>query len=144
MIETIHPGAASPDARIAIFDFDGTVVLIRSGWHDIMVSMMMETLTALHTGESEEELRCLIEAFIWKNTGKDTLYQMIALADAVAERGGEPPDAQAYKQRFLARLFEVSGRRIQELREGLGAPDKYLVPGTRLMLEDLRGRGLSL
>src|SRR5205823_3211842 len=84
------------------------------------------------------------EGFVWKNTGKDTLYQMMALADAVTERGGEPPDPLEYKQRFLVRLFEVSGLRIQELREGRCAPDQYLVPGTRDMLEDLRARGLSL
>jgi phosphoglycolate phosphatase len=144
MIDTIHPGSAAPDARIAIFDFDGTVSLIRAGWADIMVSMMVQTLTELHTGEGEEELRHVVEAFIWKNTGKDTLYQMIALADAVAERGGVRPDPQEYKQRFLVRLFEVSGSRIQELREGRAAPDQYLVPGTRAILEDLRARGLSL
>src|SRR4051794_39012166 len=108
MIETIHPGAAAPDPRIAIFDFDGTVSLVRAGWAEIMVSMMVETLTALGTGESEVELRQLVEAFIWKNTGRDTLYQMIALADAVAERGGNPPDPQEYKQCFLVRLFAVS------------------------------------
>jgi phosphoglycolate phosphatase len=144
MIETIHPGASSPDPRIAIFDFDGTVSLIRAGWLDIMIAMMIETLSALHTGESEEELRQIIKTFVWANTGRDTLYQMISLAEAVAARGGVPPDPQEYKQRFLVNLFEVSGRRIADLRGGRAAPDQYLVPGTRAMLEDLRARGLSL
>ncbi len=144
MIETIHPGASAPDPRIAIFDFDGTVSLIRSGWLDIMMSMMVETLSALKTGESEEDLRKLIKAFVWANTGRDTLYQMISLADAVAERGGIPPDPQEYKQQFLVKLFALSGKRIDDLRAGRTAPDQYLVPGTRAMLEDLRARGLSL
>ena len=144
MIETIHPGASAPDARIAIFDFDGTVSLIRAGWADIMAPTMVETLSALGTGESEEELRALVDAFVWKNTGKDTLYQMMALARAVAERGGDPPDPQAYKQRFLERLYAMSDVRMQEIREGRSAPDHYLVPGTRAMLEDLRARGISL
>ena len=144
MIETIHPGASAPDPRIAIFDFDGTVSLIRSGWLDIMMSMMVETLSALKTGESDADLRKLIKAFVWANTGRDTLYQMISLADAVAERGGIPPDPQEYKQQFLVKLFALSGRRIEDLRSGLTSPDQYLVPGTRAMLEDLRARGLSL
>jgi phosphoglycolate phosphatase-like HAD superfamily hydrolase len=144
MIETINPGASAPDPRIAIFDFDGTVSLIRSGWLDIMTSMMIETLAALNTGETEEELRKVIRAFVWANTGKDILCQTISLADAVAERGGVPPDPQEYKQRFLARLFEVSGKRIENLRTGSARPDEYLVPGTRAILEDLRARGLSL
>ncbi len=144
MIETIHPGASAPDARIAIFDFDGTVSLIRSGWLDIMLSMMVETLSALNTGETEDELRQLIKAFVWANTGRDTLYQMISLAEAVTERGGVPPDPREYKHRFLVHLFEVSGKRIEDLREGRAEPGQYLVPGTRNMLEDLRARGLSL
>jgi phosphoglycolate phosphatase len=144
MIETIHPGASAPDPRIAIFDFDGTVSLIRSGWFEIMMSMMIETLGALNTGETENELRSLIKAFVWANTGRDTLYQMIALADAVAERGGVRPDPQAYKQQFLVKLFAVSGKRIEDLRTGRAAPDEYLVPGTRAILEDLRARGISL
>ena len=144
MIETIHPGASAPDPRVAIFDFDGTVSLIRAGWFDIMMSMMVETLSVLHTGESEDELRGLIRAFVWANTGRDTLYQMISLSEAVAERGGVPPDPQEYKERFLVNLFAVSGRRIEELREGRATPDQYLVPGTRDMLEGLRARGISL
>jgi phosphoglycolate phosphatase-like HAD superfamily hydrolase len=144
MIETIHPGAAVPDARIAIFDFDGTVSTLRSGWLDIMLAMMVETLSALNTGETESQLRDLIKAFVWANTGRDTLYQMISLADAVTERGGVPPDPYEYKQRFLVQLFEVSGKRIENLRAGRAEPDRYLVPGTRAMLEDLRARGLSL
>ena len=47
MVEAIHPGASAPDARIAVFDFDGTLSLIRAGWMDIMVPMMLETLRGL-------------------------------------------------------------------------------------------------
>lgn len=144
MVETIHPGISAPDARIAVFDFDGTVSLIRAGWVDIMVSMMVEVLAALHTGESEDDLRRAVEPFVWRLTGKDTLYQMIALAEQVTLRGGTPLDPRAYKQQFLTRLFAVTGLRIQELRERRCAPDQYLVPGSRALLEELRARGLSL
>jgi phosphoglycolate phosphatase-like HAD superfamily hydrolase len=144
MIETIHPGASAPDARVAVFDFDGTVSLIRAGWKEIMIPMMLEVLGTLGTGESEDELRGAVEPFIWRLTGKDTLYQMIALAEQVTLRGGTPVDPREYKQQFLDRLFAVSGQRIRQLRERSCAPDQYLVPGTRALLEALRGRGLSL
>ena len=52
MVETIHPGVAAPFARVAVFDFDGTVSLIRAGWMEIMIPMMLEVLSALGTGES--------------------------------------------------------------------------------------------
>ncbi len=144
MVETVHPGTSAPFARAAVFDFDGTVSLIRAGWVDIMVEMMLEVLTALRTGESEAELRGVVDPFIWRFTGADTLLQMSALAEQVTLRGGTPLDPRAYKQQFLSRLFAVSGQRIQELRDGRCAPDQYLVPGTRALLEDLRARGLRL
>jgi len=144
MVETIHLGTSAPGARVAVFDFDGTVSLIRAGWVDIMVDMMLEVLYALGTGESEGDLRGAIEPFIWRLTGTDTLYQMMAFAEQVTLRGGTALDPREYKQQFLSRLFVVSGRRIQELREGRSAPDQYLVPGTRAMLEDLRARGMCL
>lgn len=143
MVETIHPASAA-GAKVAIFDFDGTVSLIRAGWMRIMTSMMLEVLGELQTGESREQLQTVIEDFIWRFTGKDTLYQMIALADAVRERGGTPLDATVYKNRFLELLHEVTSKRMEALRTGQCAPDEYLVPGTRALLEALRARGLKL
>jgi phosphoglycolate phosphatase-like HAD superfamily hydrolase len=144
MVETIHPGTSAPFARIAVFDFDGTISLIRAGWADIMIPMMLEILTALGTGETEEDLLGAVQPFIWRLTGKDTLYQMIALAEQVTLRGGTPLDPRDYKQQFLERLFQVSTPRIQQLRDKTCSPDQFLVPGTRAMLEALRARGLRL
>ena len=144
MVETIHPGVSAPGARVAVFDFDGTVSLIRAGWIDIMVPMMLEALSPLGTGETPDQLRRAVEPFIWRQTGQDTLYQMISLAEQVALRGGTPLDPRAYKQEFLNRLYAVTVPRLAELRERRQAPDHYLVPGTRVLLEDLRARGLRL
>ena len=144
MVETIHPGISAPEARVGVFDFDGTVSLIRAGWADIMLPQMLEALTAQGTGESHDDLRRVVEPIIWRLTGKDTLYQMIALAEEVTQRGGTPLDPREYKQEFLNRLFAVSRPRIKQLRDGTCAPDQYLVPGTRAPIEDLRARGLRL
>ncbi len=53
MIEQLHPGVSANNARVCIFDFDGTISLIRSGWLDVMVPMMVGVLSQLDTGESE-------------------------------------------------------------------------------------------
>ena len=82
MIEIIRAGASASKARVAIFDFDGTVSLIRTGWVEIMVPRRGEQLTALNTGESDEGSG-VVENFVWRLTGKETIYQMMALADAV-------------------------------------------------------------
>jgi phosphoglycolate phosphatase len=143
MIETIRP-ASSPHARVALFDFDGSLSLIRTGWMDVMIPMMVEILAELKTGESEDELRGVIEDFVWRLTGQETVYQMIELANQVKLRGGTPEEALVYKHRYLDRLSHVIRERVQGLRTGQCPPDRYLVPGSRAILEELKARGLRL
>jgi phosphoglycolate phosphatase len=143
MIEILRRSIA-PHAKVVLFDFDGTLSLIRTGWMQVMVPMMVEILAELQTGESEEELRRSIEDFVWRLTGKETLYQMIELADQVKRRGGTPLDPLVYKRRYLDRLSEVIRDRVESLRSGACPPDRYLVPGSRALLEGLRERGLRL
>lgn len=109
-----------------------------------MVPMMVEALAELNTGESDEDLRQVVEAFVWRLTGEETIYQMIALADEVKRRGGTPLDPILYKQRYLDLLSHVIRNRLEELRCGSGAPDRYLVPGSRPLLEKLKERGLRM
>ncbi len=141
-LEIIHAIPAAR-ARIAVFDFDGSLSLIRAGWFPLMKRMMVEGLTALGTGESEADLAAEVEDYIWRFTGQDTICQMIAFTEAIRRRGGRPLDAAVYKQRFLDRLYRVTNLRMEEIRGG-GPPDRHLVPGTRRLLETLRARGMRL
>src|SRR5579871_4416693 len=126
MIESVRPGVSARHARVVLFDFDGTLSLIRSGWMHVMVPMMVEILAELKSGESEEQLRAVVEDFVWRLTGKETIYQMIALADAVAARGGTPLEPLVYKKMYLDRLWERIESRIEELRSAKASPEKYL------------------
>ncbi len=143
MLETIRAASAA-QTRVVLFDFDGTLSLIRSGWMDVMVPMMVEILRDLHTGESDLELRTVVEDFVWRLTGKETLYQMMELADQVTRRGGTPLNPLVYKRMYLDRLWDVIRDRVEELRAGRCSPDKYLVPGTRRLLETFRARGFEM
>src|SRR5581483_10350052 len=129
VIEIIRPGASAAQAKVVIFDFDGTLSVIRSGWMDVMVPLCVEQLAALKTGESESGLRETVEEFVWRLTGKETIYQMMALADAIRERGGQPLEPLAYKKLYLDRLWLKIRDRIEALRRGTVPPDRYLVPG---------------
>ena len=144
MLEQIRPGATASGARFVLFDFDGTVSLIRSGWVDVMVPMMVEILAGLKTGESEEQLTSLVEDFVARLTGKQTMYQMIELARQVEIRGGTPLDPLQYKKDYLARLHNKIHHRLDELRSGEAPPEKYLVPGARPFIEALAARGLTM
>src|SRR5258708_11535164 len=109
MVENITPGVSARNARVVLFDFDGTLSLIRSGWMNVMVPMMVEILLDLRTGETEEQLRSVVEEFVWQLTGKETIYQMIAFADAIQVRGGQPLAPLAYKKMYLdPLLYKIS------------------------------------
>ena len=71
-----------------VFDFDGTISLIRDGWQNVMVPMMVEFLqTETETKESQEELEDIVVEFVDRLTGKQTIYQMMQLADEIEKRG---------------------------------------------------------
>ncbi len=144
MIEWIRPGASAADARVALFDFDGTLSLIRSGWVDVMVPMMVEILVDLKTGESEEELHAIVNEFVWRLTGKETIYQMMEFTEQVKLRGGQALEPLEYKKMYLDRLWTKIHGRIDELKRGHASAEQYLVPGARALLEALRDRGLRM
>jgi phosphoglycolate phosphatase len=144
MIENVRPGVSARHARVVLFDFDGTLSLIRSGWMNVMVPMMVEILVDLKSGESEEQLRALVEEFVWRLTGKETIYQMMAFAEAVQARGGHPLDPLVYKKMYLDLLWQKIEKRVEGLRKGQTDPEEFLVPGSRALLERLRDKGLKM
>lgn len=144
MIESLHPGSSAGKTQVVLFDFDGTLSLLRAGWIDIMVPMMVEILAELRTGESEADLQALVKDFVARLTGKQTIYQMIELADQVKARGGRPLESLAYKKMYHDRLMEKIRHRREALQQGKEPPEKYMVPGTRALLDALKERGLKL
>jgi phosphoglycolate phosphatase-like HAD superfamily hydrolase len=142
-LERVRNGVDARNARVVLFDFDGTLSLIRSGWMDVMVPMMVQILADTGTAESTAQLRAVVEDYVWRLTGQETVYQMIALAAEVEKRGGKPLDPLQYKRIYLDRLWTRIRGRVHRLRAG-APPDQYLVPGVRPLLESLRDRGLTL
>src|SRR5437899_3565114 len=97
----------SPRSQIShvLFDFDGTLSLIRQGWPEVMVPMFVEMLPTL-PGETDESRRQLCYDDIMRLNGKQTIYQMMQLAERIKERGGTPRDPLWYKHEYLRRLDE--------------------------------------
>jgi phosphoglycolate phosphatase len=127
-----------------LFDFDGTLSLIREGWPEVMVPMMVEVLQATSTGESAEDLRRLAHNFVMELNGKQTIYQMIRLAEEVRRRGGTPQDPMAYKQVYHDRLMQRIAGRHEALRTGRVPPEEMLVPASYDILRALQRRGVAL
>jgi phosphoglycolate phosphatase len=142
-VELPLPLPPRPEISHVLFDFDGTLSLIRQGWPEVMVPMFVEALPRL-PGESEADLRRLVLDDIMRLNGKQTIYQMMQLADRIRERKGEPEEPLRYKHEYLRRLEERIGSRTAGLRTGEIDPERLLVHGARALLEFLRERGLNL
>ncbi len=132
-----------PGLTHVLFDFDGTLSLVRQGWPDIMVPMFAEIIPAI-PGESEEQRRQLAFEDIMRLNGKQTIYQMIQLAERVRERGGVPGEPLDYKHEYLRRLDQRIQHRIAGLRDGSIPRDDLTVFGTRGLLDALSARNLPM
>jgi phosphoglycolate phosphatase-like HAD superfamily hydrolase len=142
-VEFSTPLEPRPEISHVLFDFDGTLSLIRQGWPDVMVPMFVAAMPRL-AGETDDAIRRLVLDDIMRLNGKQTIYQMIQLADRVRERGGTPGEPLAYKHEYLRRLDLHVGSRVTGLSEGSIDPDSLLVHGARALLEHLSARGLQL
>jgi phosphoglycolate phosphatase-like HAD superfamily hydrolase len=143
-VEIIREVAPGIEFRHVLFDFDGTLSLIREGWPEVMVPMMVEEILATGTVESPEAIYRLCQDFVMRLTGKQTIYQMIQLAEEIRARGGHPEDPAAYKQKYHARLLEKIESRRVALRSGTARAEDFLVPGTLDMLAAIRKKGLPM
>lgn len=143
LVEISENFAARPDISHVLFDFDGTLSLVREGWPKVMVPMFVEMLPA-RPGEQEEDLRKMVFEDIMRLNGKQTIYQMMQLAERIRERGGEPQDPLWYKREYLRRLDLRISVRKEGLRTGRLQQDDLLVFGGRELLGLLKGRGMHL
>jgi phosphoglycolate phosphatase-like HAD superfamily hydrolase len=137
--------AVAPRAEIShvLFDFDGTLSLIRQGWPEVMVPMFVEALPH-RAGETQADVRQTVLDDIMRLNGKQTIYQMIQLTERIRERGGEPREPLWYKHEYLRRLEMHIGARTAGLMDGTIRPDEMLVHGARQFLSHLRSLGLRL
>jgi phosphoglycolate phosphatase-like HAD superfamily hydrolase len=132
------------DFRAAIFDFDGTLSLLRRNWQDIMIPMMVDVLSATGTAESRAELHQVVEDYVMRLNGRQTIYQMIRLAEEVAKRGGTPREPLDYKHQYHDLLWAEVGVRVDNVRNGSVEPEVMTVPGSRALLQRLQRAGLAL
>ena len=140
----IHREIQTGNIRHAVFDFDGTISLIRDGWQNVMVPMMVACLqTETDTTETQEALEALVVEFVDKLTGKQTIYQMIQLSEEIEKRGGTPKEPLAYKDEYNRRLLSVVEGRIAGLAAGTLPADPLRVPMSLEFLQTLREMEIS-
>lgn len=143
-IELINETIERGKIRFAIFDFDGTLSLIREGWQDVMIPMMVEILKETGTQESEDELLAIVKDYVTHLTGKQTIYQMFELKAQVEKRGGVAKEPVAYKHQYLDLLWDRIQHRVDGLKDGSYNPEDYVIPGTYALMNALKDRGVEM
>jgi len=142
-IEVLNPALPKGGYKFALFDFDGTLSLVRRNWQAVMIPMMVDELAATGTSESREELGEIVEDFVMTLNGKQTIYQAMRLAEEVTKRGGKALEPLAYKHRYLELLWVQIEERVVGLKNGSIPTDDLPVPGSRELLQALTDRGIT-
>jgi phosphoglycolate phosphatase-like HAD superfamily hydrolase len=128
--------------KSALFDFDGTLSLIREGWQQIMIPYFCELLQACP--DNSGDLEYCVTDFVDRLTGKQTIFQCIQVGEEIKKRGGVADDPMVYKNEYLRRLHEKIKDRKAGLKDGSILPEELVVPGSYSLLENLKAAGLSL
>ena len=72
-IEILRPDLPRGQFSAVLFDFDGTLSLIREGWPEVMIPMMVAALRETKTTESDAELTAAVESFVMRLNGRQTI-----------------------------------------------------------------------
>jgi phosphoglycolate phosphatase len=143
--ELINPAVRRGAFRVALFDFDGTLSLIREGWPRVMVNLMLGHLRAQQLiREPEAECAAHVEGFVMALNGHPTVRQMERFAEEVATRGGTPAAPMVYLQQYIDALMAVVRGRWAALESGRARPEDWVVPNAHGVLAALRARGVPL
>ncbi|MBI5093865.1 MAG: HAD hydrolase-like protein [Candidatus Hydrogenedentes bacterium] len=132
--------------RHALFDFDGTVSLMREGWQGIMAPVMIEMICGdtKPTQAIIDEVHHVIE----ETTGINTILQMERLVEMVRAHGLVPEDkildAHAYKKVYNDRLMVPVNERIAKVESGALTVEQVTVRGSLKFLQMISARGLAM
>ncbi|MCA9100682.1 MAG: HAD family hydrolase, partial [Planctomycetales bacterium] len=143
-IEILRPDFPRGHFRAALFDFDGTLSLIRRNWQGVMIPMMVDILAETGTDESREQLEEHVEEFVMRLNGKQTIYQMIQLAEEVTNRGATAREPLDYKNQYHDLLWQQVEGRIAGLETGQYTRDEMTVPEAHRLLDRLQAAGIEL
>lgn len=140
----IHNEVQTGNIRHVVFDFDGTISLIRDGWQNVMVPMMVEFIKQeTDTKETHETLESIVVEFVDRLTGKQTIYQMIQLTQEIKKRGGKPKEPLFYKDAYNQRLLPIVNQRIAGLANGTLSAEALRVHNSFEFLQSLHDMGIQ-
>jgi phosphoglycolate phosphatase-like HAD superfamily hydrolase len=127
-----------------LFDFDGTLSVLRQGWEPVMAEVMLEAICGSEhrTPEIEQE----VHEYIDLSTGILTIQQMQWLEGTVRQHGlvAAVLTATEYKQIYLRKLMQTVNQRIVQVEHDQVTPEQWMVAGSMVFLSQLTRRGIKL
>jgi phosphoglycolate phosphatase-like HAD superfamily hydrolase len=143
-LEIAHPSVRLGRVRYALFDFDGTLSVIRHGWEQIMIAVMLEGIC--NSQSPDPQIVDEVSQYVDKSTGILTIKQMKWLEEAVRLYGISEiqRSASEYKRIYNDRLLQPVLQRLALLDGSLETRDAWMVAGARDFLHRLAQRGVKL
>jgi phosphoglycolate phosphatase-like HAD superfamily hydrolase len=143
--EVVNPHVRRGPFGAVLFDFDGTLSLIREGWPRVMVGMMVDHLHELGlVREPTAELWHTVDRFVMALNGHPSVVQMARFAEEIKHRGGTPADPRVYLDEYTARLMGVVRQRWELLESGRVSAAEWVVPNAHAILRNLTARGVPV
>ncbi|HOD51271.1 MAG TPA: HAD hydrolase-like protein [Candidatus Hydrogenedentes bacterium] len=131
-----------------LFDFDGTVSLLREGWQLVMGPLMVEMITGEAPEGPSPEIEEEVREYIEDSTGIQTILQMERLVEMVKAHGNVPEDkildSHGYKKIYNDRLMERVSERIRDLENGTLTPKDVTLRGALDFLERLSRKNVIM
>jgi phosphoglycolate phosphatase-like HAD superfamily hydrolase len=146
-IEICEELPANCHIKHALFDFDGTISMLRDGWQDVMVPMMVDELMEtpvekknIANLEAQGHSRAdaiqqvkkgveeIVIDYVELLTGKETIFQMMQFAEELEKRGTKPLTPLEYKKEYYRRLDPIVDVRKERLSRGEMTQEQTRVP----------------
>ena len=125
-----------------IFDFDGTLSWLRSGWPDIMAELFAGFLPSELA--KSQQMRKRLRREILALNGKPSIHQMERFHELASELGVAAPAPEGLLEQYLSRLDATLQGRIAALAHNRVPPSAYVISGAFRLLEELRDRGINM
>jgi len=143
-LEVLNPASRLGSVQAVLFDFDGTLSVIRHGWEQVMISVMLESIC--ENQPPAPEIKAEVTQYVDKSTGNLTIKQMQWLEETVRRYGVAKnlKRATEYKRIYLNRLLQPVYERLSQMDGSLETRQSWMVAGAQEFLLLLQQRGIKL
>lgn len=131
--------------KAVLFDFDGTISTLRHGWENVMGPFMVEMIVG--NTKQDDTITELVDKYIDRSTGTQTIYQMQWLVDTIKEYGynlDTPKDPWWYKTEYNKRLERYIAERKESIIKNKTFKWKYIIRGSIIFLDRLKQKGINI